>query len=304
MKLDVIGVGALNIDKLFMVEQIAKEDEESSVTNFAETCGGSAANTIVGLARLGLNTGYIGKLAQDREGRLLLEEFRKEKVDTHGIVTAKNGRSGVVMGFIDKKGERALYIDAGANSTITINEISRGYAENTSFLHVTSFVGQKAFQVQKKLIATFSTDVKISLDPGRLYAEKGLTALRPIIARCHVVFPNEHELELLTGRDYVRGSKKLLEEGAKIVAVKLGPKGCYVTDGKEKHLVPRYPVKVVDTTGAGDAFCAGFLYGLIGNKSLEQCAKLGNFVASKCIEKIGARTGLPHLVDLPKSLLD
>jgi ribokinase len=302
MKLDVIGIGALNVDKLYMVEQIAREDEESSVIDFTEACGGSAANAIVGLARLGLKTGYIGKVARDREGQLLLNDFKKEKVDIRGIATAEKGRSGVVMCFVDKKGERAMYIDPGVNNTITLKEINLQYANSTAFLHLSSFVSEKAFQVQKELITSLSSDVKVSLDPGDLYADKGLTALKPIIERCHVIFPNEHELKHLTNENYEKGAETLLNEGVKIVAVKLGPKGCYVTDSEEKHFVPRYPVKVVDTTGAGDAFCAGFLYGLIKNKSLKHCGKLGNFVASRCIEKIGARTGLPYLAELPKNL--
>jgi ribokinase len=302
MKFNVIGIGALNVDKLFLVEQIAKEDEESSIIDFEEACGGSAANTIVGLARLGLKTGYIGKIAKDREGQLLLNDFKREKVNTTGIIIAKNGRSGVVMGFVDKKGERAMYIDPGVNNSIKLEEINLEYANNTTFVHVSSFVGEKAFQVQKKLITSLSLDVKISLDPGDLYADKGLTALKPIIERCQVLFPNEHELKHLTNENYEKGAETVLNEGVKIVAVKLGPKGCYVTDGREKHLIPRYPVKVVDTTGAGDAFCAGFLYGLTKHKSLEQCGKLGNFVASKCIEKVGARNGLPHFAELPKNL--
>jgi ribokinase len=302
VKFDVIGIGALNMDKLYMVDNIAQEDEESSILDCTEACGGSAANTVVGLARLGLRTGYVGKVARDHEGRLLLRDFEKEGVNIKGIVVAKKGRSGVVMGFIDKKGERALYIDPGANSTITLDEINLQYANSTNFMHVTSFVGEQAFQVQKKLIASLSKDVKLSLDPGNLYAEKGWAALKPIIERCFVVFPNEHELKLLTGQDYEKGAQRLLNEGISIAAVKLGPKGCYVTDGKERHIIPRYPVKVIDTTGAGDAFCAGFLYGLIKDKNLEQCGKLGNFVASRCIAKVGARTGLPSQADLPREL--
>jgi ribokinase len=302
MKFDVIGLGALNVDKFFLVEHIAKGDDESSVIDFSEACGGSAANTAVGLARLKLRAGYIGKVARDREGQLLLNDFKKEKVDTGGIVIAKNGRSGVVMCFVDKKGERAMYIDAGANSTITLEEMKFEYANNTVFMHVSSFVGESAFQVQKKMITSLSKDVKVSFDPGDLYASKGLAVLKSIIERSHVVFPNKHELKLLTGEDYEKGAQTLLKEGAHTVAVKLGPKGCYVTDGREKHLIPSYPVKVVDTTGAGDAFCAGFLYGLVKNKNLRQCGKIGNFIASKCIEKVGARTGLPYLAELPKNL--
>ena len=90
----------------------------------------------------------------------------------------------------------------------------------------------------------------------------------------------------------------LLDEGAGVVAVKLGEKGCYVTDGKESHLIEPYKVRVVDTTGAGDAFCAGFLYGLVEGKDLYQCGKLGNFMASRCITKVGARKGLPRHSEL------
>jgi ribokinase len=86
--------------------------------------------------------------------------------------------------------------------------------------------------------------------------------------------------------------------GVKIVVVKLGDKGCYVTDGQEQVVVEPFPVKAIDTTGAGDAFDAGFLYGLLDNKNnLYECGKLGNFVASKSIIAMGARTGLPYKKD-------
>jgi len=302
MKLDVIGMGALNVDKLYTVNKIAQEDGESYILDFLEACGGSAANTTVGLARLGLKVGYIGKVARDREGRLLLKDFERAKVDTEGIAVAKSGRSGIVIGFVDIKGERALYVDAGANGAIDFGEINLEYVNNTSFMHITSFVGKEAFQVQKKLVASLSKRVKLSLDPGELYARKGLVALKPIIRRCFAIFPNEHEVRLLTGEEYEKGAQKLLDEGIGIVAVKLGSRGCYVTDGREVHLIPRFPAKVVDTTGAGDAFCAGFLYGLVKNKDLVKCGRLGNFVASKCIQKVGARAGLPYERDLLSDL--
>jgi ribokinase len=302
MKFDVVGIGALNVDKLYLVGQLLKEEGENTILDCKEACGGSAANTIVGLARLGLKTGYIGIVAKDREGRLLLRDFEKEGVNTEGIIASKTGRSGVVIGFVDKKGERALYVDAGVNTRITLDEINLQYASNTDFMHITSFVGEEAFNVQKELVARLSKSVKLSLDPGNLYAQKGLAALKPIIERCSVIFPNERETKLLTGENCAKGAEKLLSNGVSIVAVKLGPKGCFVTDGKEKHLVPRFPTKVIDTTGAGDAFAAGFLYGLLKKKSLDQCGKIGNFVASRCIAKVGARIGLPRQSELPKNL--
>jgi len=297
MTFDVIGFGALNLDKLYKVNKIAKEEEEGFVKDFKEAPGGSAANTMVGLARLGLKTGYIGKVAEDREGELLLEDFRKENVDTSGIIISRKGRSGVVMGYIDGRGERALYVDPGVNNWIEFKEINLEYGANTEFLHLTSFVGEKPFEAQKELIKRLS-DVKISFDPGAFYARKSLPSLKPIIKRSFVMIPNEIEIRLLTGKDYERGSKILIRQGVSLVAVKLGNRGCYVTNGKKSHLVEPDKVKVVDTTGAGDAFCAGFLYGLIKGQDLYQCGKLGNSVAAHCITKMGARTGLPRLSDM------
>lgn len=302
-KFDVVGFGALNIDKLFKVNKIAGKDEESFVIKYQKSCGGSAANTIVGLARLGLNTGFVGKVADDREGQLLLDDFRKENVDINGIVVAKGGQSGVVMGFVDKEGERALYVDPGVNDTIDLKEVNTDYVGRNMFLHLASFVGEKSFESQKKLVEQLPLHVRLSFDPGMLYAKRGLSLLRPIIRRVFVMFPNDVELKLLTGKGYEDGAETLVDEGVEIVAVKLGNRGCFVTNGKKSHLVKPFRVKVVDTTGAGDAWNAGFLYGLLKNKNLRECGRLGNFVASKCIMKMGARTGLPKLADLHRSCI-
>jgi len=300
-KFDVVGFGALNIDKLFKVNKIAHEDEESFVKDFTETCGGSAANTIVGLARLGLKTGFIGKVANDREGKLLLEDFKKEEVDTSGIIVAEKGHSGIVMGFVDEMGERALYVAPGVNNQIEFKEISLEYIEKSKFLHLTSFVGQKPFETQKKALKEISEEVHVSFDPGTLYARKGLEKLKPILEKTFIVFPSSEELKTITGKDYKEAVKILFSLGVSIVAVKLGGKGCYVTDGREEYLIEPFKVEVVDTTGAGDAFNAGFLYGLLRSRDLYKCGKLGNFVASRCIMKMGARTGLPTISEIKKA---
>jgi len=300
MKLfNAIGFGGLNIDRLFKVDRIAMAEEESFIINCEETCGGSAANTVVGLARLGCKVGFIGKVADDREGKMLIEDFRREGVDTNGIIHTRTGRSGTVMGFVDKKGERALYVDPGVNDTLGSGEINKEYAFQTDFLHITSFVGEKSFESQRRLVESLPKKVKLSLDPGELYARKGLVKLESMIRHAFVLMPNLSELRLLTKKaNYKQGAEFLIQKGVQIVAVKLGSKGCYVTDGNENHLVKAFKVKVVDTTGAGDAFCAGFLYGLIRGKSLFECGRLGNFVASRCIMRMGARPGLPRLEDL------
>lgn len=299
MKLDVVCFGALNVDRLYRVDKIAGPGEERFIMDFKESPGGSAANTAVGLARLGLRVGCIGKISDDREGRLLLDDFKKEGVNIDGVIVSKKGKSGVVMGYVNGKGERALYVDPGVNDSLEFEEIDLDYAGSADFLHLTSFVGEKTFEAQKRLVGALPENIRVSLDPGALYARKGLVSLKAIIKRSFVLLPNENEIKLLTGKSYEAGAKTLLKEGVSIVAVKLGGKGCYVTDGEGSHLAKPYKVKVVDTTGAGDAFCTGFLYGLIKHEDLYTCGRLGNFVASRCITKAGAREGLPRPSDVP-----
>ncbi len=302
MRFDVIGFGALNVDKLFGVNRIAGAEEESFIETQSETPGGSAANTIVALARLGCKVGFIGKVGNDFEGRMLKKDLQNEGVDVSGIVRSKTGKSGSVMGFVDKQGARALYIDSGSNDTIDLSNISSEYVSQARYLHLTSFVGERSFQAQKGLVQHLPDDIRLSFDPGALYSAKGLSHLETIVKRTFVLMPNAHELELMTGEsDFVKGADYLLGKGVPIVAVKLGEKGCYVTDGTERLSIEAMNVRVIDTTGAGDAFCAGFLYGLLMKKKLFQCGNLGNFVASRCIMKMGARTNLPYLKDLNPS---
>jgi len=234
-KFDVVGFGALNVDMLFKVDRLAGAEEERFIEDYTEVCGGSAANTVVGLARLGCKVGFIGKVANDREGKLQIDCFSDEGVDTSGIIQAKQGKSGSVLGFVDKKGARALYINSGVNDTIEPREINYSYLSQTKFLHQSSFVGEKSFRAQKKLLAALPNDVKISFDPGSVYAQKGFAAIEPIIRSSYVLMPNAVELELLTGEaDYCKGADLIIGLGVKIVAVKLGGKGCYVTDGQER----------------------------------------------------------------------
>jgi ribokinase len=298
LRFDVICFGALNVDKLYKVDRIASADEESRIQDFKESPGGSAANTAVGLARLGVRTGFIGKVAADREGDLLIRDFLDEGVNTDGVVVSEYGRSGTVIGFVDEEGERALYVDPGVNDSLKFDEIDLKYASQADLLHLTSFVGEVPFQSQKRLVEALP-EISVTIDPGMIYARKGIEELKPLIERCLVFFPNKRELRLLTGKGYREGAEDLLKMGTRIIAVKLGSRGCYVTDGEESHLIEPFKVEVVDSTGAGDAFCAGFIYGLINNKTLRECGVLGNFVASRTLTRMGARNGLPRKDELP-----
>lgn len=290
---DAVGFGALNMDQLYMVDKIIGPEEETIIKGFRESCGGSAANTIIGLSRLGLKTAYIGKVAMDREGIKLKENLEREKVSLDLLTTTEKGRSGKVIGFVDDHGQRALYLDPGINDTIKIDEIKINLVENSRLLHLTSFAGE-GLHVQETLLERLSSRPLISLDPGNLYAKKGIKALKRLIGSVNILLLNEMELRMMLDfHGPYKEAAKLLKDEVDIIIVKRGPLGVYgLMDGLEVE-VPALEVECVDTTGAGDAFNAGFLYAWLTGHDLKTSCYFGNYIASHCIQGYGATSMLP-----------
>jgi len=180
-------------------------------------------------------------------------------------------------------------------------------------LHVSSFAGDGQFKMLLELMGKLAPSVKLSFAPGALYAAKGLKALAPILGRTHIMFINRREIRRLTGKDVVGGAEICLEQGCSIIVVTLGrgqklelSRGVvtaigYIKDAETEYAIQpssQDAVPPADTTGAGDAFSTGFLFGLINGKGLSECGHLGNIVAQFSIGKIGAREGLPTLGQL------
>ena len=292
---EIIGIGALNIDKLYLVERIGAAGEEIGIDSASEQPGGSAANTIAALARLGIKTGFIGRVGDDADGAYLRSEMAKEGVDTRGIEVAR-GRTGSAIVLVDPGGERSMYVHPGVNDALSLTPENRSYVKSAKYLHLSSFVGETIIDAQREILDR--SKAEISFAPGMLYARRGVDALKGIISNARVVFLNHDEIEILTGSGYMKGAGELNEVGAEIVAVTLGGDGCYIRTSDAEVSIPGLAARVVDTTGAGDAFCAGFLYGLLVDEPLGVCGRLGNFVAAKCIEAVGAREGLPRKIEI------
>ncbi|HCJ67810.1 MAG TPA: sugar kinase, partial [Elusimicrobia bacterium] len=246
--------------------------------------GGPAANTVYALARMGFKTGYLGKVGKNEEGKFLIKNL--SPVDTSRICFGK--KSGICLVLVDGK-ERIIHILPNSNNTLTYEEIDLTYARKTKFLHLTSFTGDLPFQAQKRLVKKMSGGTcRLSFDPGRCYAQKGLKALLPIIEKSYIIFPSEEEVRLLTGENYKQGAKILLNHGAKIVVCTLGAKGSYILNKNEEYEIPTdKKVKVADPTGAGDVYAAGFLAGLLLNLALKKCGQLGTKLAEVSITGYG-----------------
>ena len=286
---EVIGFGALNVDKLYSVDKIVSHDEESFIKSETDTPGGSAANTIVGLSRLGCSTSIIGKIAEDEDGDLIEYNLAINGVFTNNLIYSETGSTGKCIGFVDKDGERCLYISPGVNDDIKIGEINPLNIMRCKIMHYTSFVGD-SFKTQIELLETLSKETLLSFDPGMLYVEKGFDELRPILERTDILLINESELRLLCNNsdaDLKELTVGLLDLGIGTVVVKQGSKGACAMSDSEECFVEAYECDVVDTTGAGDSFNSGFLYSFLKGFSLEKSCRIGNWVASKAIQGFG-----------------
>lgn len=296
---EVIGFGALNVDKLYSVESIAGKDEESFIKKETSTPGGSAANTVIGLARLGCSTSIIGKIAEDDDGDLIEYNLAINGVYSNNLIYSETGSTGKCLGFVDGDGERCLYIDPGVNDEIQLGEINPLNIMRCKIMHYTSFVGD-SFKTQIELLDILNRETLLSFDPGMIYAKKGFDELRPILERTDILLINEPELRLLCNnnetplKELVIG---LLDLGIGNVVVKQGSKGVFAMNNSEECFVESFDCEVVDTTGAGDSFNSGFLYSYLQGFDLEKSCKIGNWVASKAIEGFGMEK-FPSLKDL------
>jgi ribokinase len=298
---EIMGLGALNIDHIYQVERIL-EDGEAIALAAKSSPGGSAANTIYSLAKLSVSASFCGAVGDDDDGKMLLRDFQKVGVDTSQIRVKRGAKTGSVLCLSDRRGKRSLYVLPDANSLLTRDDLDLAYINQAKILHLSSFANDRQFRVILELLDRLDSSVKLSFAPGALYAVKGLKILTPVLKRTYLLFINQSELRQLTGEDVIVGAESCLGQGCQIVAVTLG-KGSkirkttavsYIRDAEHEYIIkPRDIGAGMDTTGAGDAFAAGFIYGLLRGKSLEECGRIGDIVAQFCISKIGAREGLP-----------
>jgi len=306
--IQVVGLGALNIDHIYKVERIL-DDGEAVVNQAKSFPGGSAANTIYGLAKLGVSTGFCGVVGDDDEGKVLLQDFQTVGVDIGRIRVNQGAKTGSVLCLSDRQDKRSLYVLPGANNSLTIDDLDLSYINQARVLHLSSFADDRQFKVLLELIARLDSAVKLSFAPGALYAIKGFQALAPILGRTYLLFINYNEIRQLTEEDIISGAESCLRQGCQKVVVTLGKGGRlrkttavgYIRDAENEYIIEpasRGTGAEVDTTGAGDAFAAGFLYGLVKGKGLRECGLLGDIAACLSIAELGTRQGFPTLSEL------
>ena len=300
----IVVVGACMIDLISYVPRFPEMGETLHGTEFRMGYGGKGANQAIMAAKLGSKVVMVSKVGDETFGDGTLVNFKDNGVTTDFVYKSKENFSGVAPIFVTPKGENSIVIVSGANDKLTTEEI-----QNAS----------KEIEKSSYLICQLEIEVELTLSALRLAKKLGVsTILNPAPARSSlpaemykltdIFCPNESEAELLTGRkinsmsDVEGMAQEFIAAGAKSVVITLGENGCYVfANGVGKHLFAN-KVKVVDSTGAGDAFVGALAHYLDLGKDIFESASMASAVATISVQGKGTQSSFPGLDQLPPEL--
>ena len=252
------------------------------------TAGGSAANTINGLANLGVEVGFIGKVGNDKFGKLFSEDLIKNSIQP--LLKSGKTETGYAQALISPDSERTFATFLGAAIELSASELSADLFKSYNIMHIEGYLAQNHELMQKAFQIAKDMGMMVSIDLASYnVVEDNLEFLKDVIAKyVDIVFANEEEAKAFTGKEPYDALQEIATM-CKYAIVKTGSKGSFIKSGNEEVEVGVISVKSIDTTGAGDFYAAGFLYGLSKGLSLAQCGEAGSLLAGKVIEVIGAK---------------
>jgi len=311
VKLDAIGFGSLNLDEFWEtpseflrshglepgkeyirdVEWFEKVYPELMALGKLKAVdpGGSAANTIAALFKMGFETGFYGATGKDDLETMRTEDLGRPANLKIAISEFPAGRCLALIDIQDPERDRALVVLPNANDLAGSDDMDVKYFAAARWVHLTSFVSKKPLKAQIELMESLPDYVGVSFDPGVIYSALGTDVLRPILSRTDVLFVTREELKALTGQEVTEEAvADLLAIGTKSIVIKLSAEGMMAFQGERSFSQPAVPAAaVIDRTGAGDVAAAGFLAGKLKSLPFEACLKLAATAASKSIEGYG-----------------
>lgn len=263
--------------------------------------GGSAANTIHGLAKLGIETAFIGKVGKDLFGRLFREDMLVNKIKP--LLFESETPTGKAIALISSDSERTFATCLGAAVELTPEDLVPELFDGYDFLHIEGYLVQNRGLIEKGMKLAREKGLRISLDLASYnVVEANIEFLREITQTyVDIVFANEDEAKSFTGKEPEEALQELAQM-TDIAVVKTGNKGSLVRQGAQSFRVLPITAKSIDTTGAGDLYAAGFIYGIIQGLPLDKCGNSGSLLAGKTIEVIGPKMTTEKWKDVYKQL--
>ena len=286
-----------------LVDQEKSEQIKKQTSDLRQSLssGGSAANTIHGLSMLGVHTGFIGSVGKDQTGDFFENDMRSAGVAT--ILARRTLPTGTAVTLISPDTERTFATHLGAATELTADDFREVDFIGYDILYMEGYL-----IIDRKLVETAcryarNAHMKIALDLASYnVVEAKHQDFKEIIEKyIDIVFANEEEARSFTGCAPIEALEKLADL-CEIAVVKAGSDGSWVRSGSEIFKIGTDKVKVVDTTGAGDLYASGFLYGYASGKSLEICGHYGSVAAGKVIEVLGARLDADKWMEIRKQI--
>lgn len=295
----ILFYGDIGVDVIVETNKFPHLGEDTAINNAQILPGGSSANSAVIASHLNLESYYMGLIGEDIFRDFLVQDLLSNKVKLD-YVKYVEGKNTLIIAVINHHGERSFLSFRGVNGSVGYGEIRAGFTEPFACVHISGYCLQdhhsKATSVRLVEDAKHH-HILLSLDPSYQFSSSELGASKAFISNFDLVIPNQVEALTMTKQKDVRKAIRILREmGVKIAVVKMSENGCLVSyKDKEVHL-PAYPIdRMINTIGAGDAFCSGFLSGILNGFSPENAARIGNATANIVLQGEGGHNCTPPI---------
>jgi sugar/nucleoside kinase (ribokinase family) len=274
---------------------------ETAGMSKTKASGGSAANTIHGLAHLGIETGFVGSVGNDDLGRFFKKDMQINKIKP--ILFRTMNETGRAVALVSFDSERTFATFLGAAIDLTPEDITHDIFEDYDHFFMEGYLVQNKNLLEKALRLASEARLKIYLDlPSFNVVAENQSFLKSMIhEHVDVLFGNEEEIMALT-EDTPEASAMEFQQDTQVVVVKMGAEGSICFSGGEKIRIGVRPSRPVDTTGAGDLYAAGFIFGQIKGHPLETCGKIGAILGGRIIEQEGAKMDESHWENIRREI--
>lgn len=268
--------------------ELSKKIYETIISDKIEmSTGGSVANTMRTLASLGGKGGYLGKTGKDELGKVFKDAFEKKGIKTH--LSYSETETGRVMGLVSPDSERTMATYLGAAAELTPADFTPELFAGYDYLYMEGYLVFNQELIKAGVAMAKAAGLKIAIDLASFnVVDANRDFLKDLIQNyVDIVFANEEEAKSLTGKE-PEAALHEISEMCELTVVKIGKNGSYIKRGEEVLKIGTIPAKAIDTTGAGDNYAAGFLYGLTNGYNLETSGKIAALVSGKVVEVMGA----------------
>lgn len=306
MKHRVVVLGEINVDLIMTGQDVTPEwNREKLVDSFDLAVGSSSVITAVGLAKLGLDVSFIGIVGDDEFGRYMVREMKRMGIRTEGVITDANVRTGVTLSLSTSR-DRALLTYMGSIGELEPSRLPGDLLEQADHLHFGSFYLQEKMRThwaelfRSARAAGISTSFDTGWDPGQLWHRQAIEQLLP---HTSLFIPSQDEVFAIFGVEEIARLSERLSADRGEVAVKCGSRGSirFGPDEAPVAYAP-FPANVVDTTGAGDSFNAGLIYGYLAGKDADARMRFANACGALATERIGGASSAPGLEEVERFL--